>query len=73
MDKARKELERAAHLPDGDDPVIWDHLGDVYRHIKMFAEARRCWEHALELFEQGQRRQDDDRCQELQRKVKMVR
>ena len=30
LDEARRELERAAKLPDGeDDPVVWDHLGDV--------------------------------------------
>ena len=29
VDAARKELEYATTLPDGDDPVIYDHLGDV--------------------------------------------
>src|SRR5207253_164362 len=27
LDEARKELERARSLPDGEDPVIHDHLG----------------------------------------------
>jgi tetratricopeptide (TPR) repeat protein len=72
IEQARKELERAANLPDGDDPVIWEHLGDLYQHLKMAADARRAWEHAAQLFEQGQRRRDDERYQELQRKVKSV-
>ena len=31
MDEACREMERASSLPGGaDDPVVWDHLGDVY-------------------------------------------
>jgi tetratricopeptide (TPR) repeat protein len=71
VERARKELERAVALPDGDDPVIWDHLGDVCRQLQMPAEARGAWEHAIRLFDQGLRRRDNDRYQELQRKVKM--
>jgi tetratricopeptide (TPR) repeat protein len=70
--EARQELERAAHLPDGEDPVIWDHLGDVYQQLQMPAEARSAWEHSLRLYEQGQRRMDEERCQELRRKLKKV-
>ena len=33
IEEARKQLERAAALPDGDDPVIWDHLGDTYQKM----------------------------------------
>ncbi len=70
VEQARKELERAAGLPDGDDPVIWDHLGDVYRHLQRAGDARAAWEQALRLYEQGTRRIDDERCQELRRKIK---
>ena len=35
IEAARKELERATTLPDGDDPVIWDHLGDVYQRLRL--------------------------------------
>jgi tetratricopeptide (TPR) repeat protein len=72
VEQARKELERAARLPDGEDPVIWEHLGDVYEHLKMPADARRTWEHALQLYEQGQRRRDEERLQDLQRKLKAL-
>jgi tetratricopeptide (TPR) repeat protein len=70
--EARKELERAAALPDGEDPVIWEHLGDVYRDLRMPTEARRAWERALQLYDEGQRRIDAERYQELQRKAKDV-
>ena len=31
LPEARRELEKAVSLPDGkSDPVVWDHLGDVY-------------------------------------------
>jgi hypothetical protein len=36
----------------------------------MPADARRAWERALQLYDQGQRRLDEDRGQELQRKIK---
>ena len=72
IEQARKELERAANLPDGDDPVIWDHLGDVYQGLAMPADARRAWEHALRLFDQGPRRIEEDRYRDLQRKIKAL-
>jgi tetratricopeptide (TPR) repeat protein len=72
VDAARKELERAAALPDGDDPTIWDHLGDVYHRLRMYPEARNAWHKALELFERDHRRPMDDRYRDLQRKVKMA-
>jgi tetratricopeptide (TPR) repeat protein len=39
LDEARVDLERAVRLTDG-DPVVHEHLGDVYRDLKMFDEAR---------------------------------
>ncbi len=69
VEKARKQLERAAKLPDGQDPVIWEHLGDVYDHLKMPAEAQGAWLHAIQLYGDGQRRRDDERIGTLRRKV----
>jgi tetratricopeptide (TPR) repeat protein len=68
-EEALRELQRAAKLPDGDDPVMWDHLGDVYQHLSRHEEARAAWRRALELYEQNRRRKSDERYQELQRKV----
>jgi tetratricopeptide (TPR) repeat protein len=69
--EARKELERAVTYPDGrDDPVVWDHLGDVCSRSNEPARARTCWQKALELYDQGHRRKADDRYKEIKQKLK---
>src|SRR5262249_7934688 len=69
--EARKELERAVTYPDGrDDPVVWDHLGDVCSRLNDTARARACWQKALELYDQGHRRKNDDRYKEIKQKLK---
>jgi tetratricopeptide (TPR) repeat protein len=73
IDEARQELERAASLPDGEDPVIWEHLGDVYSHLRRPADARRAWERAVRLYEQGERRRDEERLGDLLHKLQSVR
>ena len=70
--EARDLLERAAKLPDGKDPVIWDHLGDVYQHMSQPGRARAAWQRALQIHEQDRSRPADDRYRELQRKFKSV-
>lgn len=70
--EARRELERASQLPDGDDPVIWDHLGDVYERLQLKSQARSAWEKALHLYEHEHRRSLDDRYRELRRKLQGV-
>jgi len=70
VDEARKELERAASLDDSNDPVIYDHLGDVYARLKMNGEAVRAWQRALELYETGLRQKEDDRVRDIQRKLR---
>ncbi|HXG10794.1 MAG TPA: tetratricopeptide repeat protein [Gemmataceae bacterium] len=70
---ARRELERAAALPDGsDDPVVWDHLGDVYFRLGEPARARAAWQKAVALYETGRRRPADDRYREIQQKIKLL-
>jgi tetratricopeptide (TPR) repeat protein len=39
LDEARTRLELAVRLTDG-DPVVREHLGDVYRDLRMTAQAR---------------------------------
>jgi tetratricopeptide (TPR) repeat protein len=58
--EARQELERAASLPGGgDDPVVWDHLGDVYQRLGLKAKSVEAWRKALGLYEAGRRRPDE--------------
>ncbi|HZH48522.1 MAG TPA: tetratricopeptide repeat protein [Nitrospira sp.] len=48
LNEALAELKRAAALV-GDDPVIYEHLGDIYAKQKNLSDAREAWLHALEL------------------------
>lgn len=70
FEAARLELERATTLPDSDDPVIWDHLGDVYRQLGQWAEARAAWQKALDFYGPDKGRKMDERQQELHKKLK---
>src|SRR5207302_4646386 len=72
VDAARQELEKAAGLPDGEDPVIWDHLGDVYQHLELAAQARQAWQRALHLYEQEKHRRMDQRYRDLRQKLKLL-
>lgn len=68
---ARRELEKAASLPVGDDdPVVWDHLGDVCFRLKEIEKAGSAWRKAIELYESGGRRRPDDRYREIKEKLK---
>jgi tetratricopeptide (TPR) repeat protein len=58
--EARRELERAAGLPTGkEDPVVWDHLGDVCFRLGDAAAAAAAWKRAVALYEAGARRPDE--------------
>jgi tetratricopeptide (TPR) repeat protein len=46
LDRARVQLERALTLTGG-DPVIHEHLGDVYRELKLFELARQQYRESL--------------------------
>ncbi len=46
LDSARVQLERALVLTGG-DPVIHEHLGDVYRELKLFDLARQQYRESL--------------------------
>src|SRR5262249_41280628 len=70
LEEARKELERAIKLPQGDDPVMWDHLGDVYKAQKEMAKANAAWKKAKDLYEAGARRKSEDRYKALLEKLK---
>ncbi|OGX17428.1 MAG: hypothetical protein A3K83_06745 [Omnitrophica WOR_2 bacterium RBG_13_44_8b] len=45
--EALKELEKASTLLD--DPVIFDHLGEVYLKIRDYEKARQAWQQSLKL------------------------
>jgi tetratricopeptide (TPR) repeat protein len=71
--EARRELERAAALPDGGaDPVVWDHLGDVYLRLGETGQARAAWEKARDLFETEKRRRADDAYEKVKGKLRQL-
>jgi tetratricopeptide (TPR) repeat protein len=74
LKEARKELEKAAELPDGkEDPVMWDHLGDVYARLKQTEKAIAAWQKALGLYDVGARTRTDDRYRDIQGKLRAVK
>jgi Flp pilus assembly protein TadD len=48
LEEARRELEKAAELL-ADDPVVLEHLGDVYRALGLNDRARTTYNRAIEL------------------------
>jgi tetratricopeptide (TPR) repeat protein len=73
LDEARKELERATTLAGGtDDPVVWDHLGDVLARLHEGERARTAWHKAIEMYEVGRRRHPDERYKDIQQKLKLL-
>ena len=68
-DAALKELQKAAALPEGEDPVIWEHLGDVYQHLHVNDRARESWQRALHLYERDKRHKIDQRYRDLKNKL----
>ncbi len=74
LDEARRELERAGKTIDGEeDPVVWDHLGDVYFRQEELAKAAEAWRKSLRLYEAGARRKSDPRYKEVQGKLKLAK
>ncbi|MGH7224582.1 MAG: tetratricopeptide repeat protein, partial [Gemmataceae bacterium] len=70
---ARRELEKAKSLPRGDDdPVVWDHLGDVYFRLKDKDKAEQAWRKAVQLYESGGRRRPDERYEEIKEKLQTL-
>lgn len=70
LDDAAKELEKASLLPDGaEDPVVWDHLGDVLARQKQLSRTRECWRKAGKLYDAGLRRKTDGRYNDIKEKL----
>jgi tetratricopeptide (TPR) repeat protein len=73
IQEAIVELEKAAAMEGGkDDPVMWDHLGDVYARLNDTGKARNAWRKSIALYESPAKRPKDDRYKEIQHKLKVV-
>jgi len=64
-EEALVELEKAAS-GDEPDPVILDHLGDVYHATNQPDKARRAWQRAVEAF---QEKKDAEKAKTVQQKI----
>jgi tetratricopeptide (TPR) repeat protein len=69
--EATEQLEQAVSLEQGaNDPVVWDHLGDVYSRSHESAKAQSAWKKAAGCYEDATRRRPkDDRYKEIQQKL----
>ncbi|MBI1917244.1 MAG: tetratricopeptide repeat protein [Planctomycetes bacterium] len=73
LKEARRQLEKATALPDGvEDPVVWDHLGDVYFRLEDDRRAADAWRKALKLYEDGIRPKADGRQKDIEQKLKQL-
>jgi tetratricopeptide (TPR) repeat protein len=73
VEAARAEMDKACRLPDGaDDPVVWDHAGDVYYKLGQADRARSAWRKAVELYGGTGRRRADDRLKDIEHKLKLL-
>lgn len=67
-------LEQASKLPSGDDPVVWDHLGEVYLELGQRDKAVQSWEQAIRLYEKARRvGQLADRGRELKNRLQQLK
>jgi tetratricopeptide (TPR) repeat protein len=69
--EAVEQLQMASSLEEGaGDPVVWDHLGDVYSRLNESAKAQAAWKKATACYEDaGRRRPKDDRYNEIHQKL----
>jgi tetratricopeptide (TPR) repeat protein len=68
-----RHLERAVSIAEGkEDPVIWDHLGEVYRELQHYDKARHAWEKSLEMYEASARTGAVDRRKDVAKKLKLL-
>jgi tetratricopeptide (TPR) repeat protein len=72
--EAIEQLEKAAALEHGaNDPVVWDHLGDVYSRFNEPVKAQSAWKKATACYEDvARRRPKDDRYKEIQQKIQIA-
>jgi tetratricopeptide (TPR) repeat protein len=72
--EARRELDRAVKLPGGgDDPVMWDHLGDVCIRQGDEKAAAAAWKKALEQYQSGIRKNHTKQVEDLKGKLRLLR
>jgi tetratricopeptide (TPR) repeat protein len=73
LEEALKEMERAVALPEGKrDPVVADHLAEVYFQRGRQKDARRWWLQALAEYKEERSRRRGDAYDELKHKLELL-
>ncbi len=73
LTEARRELDRVTTLPGGaDDPVVWDHLGDVCFRQGDKKTAGASWKKSLERYGAGIRRNHTKQVEDLKEKLRLL-
>jgi tetratricopeptide (TPR) repeat protein len=73
LKEAQKELEEAVALPEAKrDPVVADHLAEVYFQLGRPEDARRWWRQARTEYEEERSRRRGDAYDELKHKLELL-
>jgi Tfp pilus assembly protein PilF len=73
LEEARQELEQAVALAEGKrDPVVADHLAEVYFQLGRRQDARRWWRRALAEYDLERSRRRGDAYHELIHKLELL-
>lgn len=73
-EEARTLFEQVIATPDaGHDPVVWDHLGDVYFRLGEKAKAKAAWEKAADFFADNHQGREAGRLDEVTRKIGLTK
>lgn len=70
--EAAKELEKAVEREDGQDAVIFDHLGDVYWKLERAEEAKELWRKSLERLSSPKTKRERDQKEQVERKLRLL-
>ncbi len=72
-EESKKCLEQAATLSDGIyDPLVWNHLGDLYFKFRQHDKAKDCWENALRWIRSESNFDQKNHLEDTERKIKMI-
>jgi tetratricopeptide (TPR) repeat protein len=69
---ALASLKKAAAMPAGQDPVIFEHLGDAYLKANDHNEAKKAWGKALELLSKTETVKAKEQRTTIEKKMKLL-
>ncbi|MGL4461365.1 MAG: tetratricopeptide repeat protein, partial [Planctomycetia bacterium] len=70
---AKKFLQDAIKLDEGNDGVIWDHLGDTLLQLDEKDDARKAWEKSIELYKQKAGGDSEEKWKQIAKKLERLK